>query len=254
MENTTTTNNVNNNFTTTNTNAVEITPAQLEIAKLQSELDSTNQLLVQHYTNEIRLTDSFTMILKEAIEHLSARRIADIVCSLKGTKLREIITEITMFNDVAVFEGVSASIYADKFKAPIDNLNDYISEEYNEADIAMLIDEKYNWHTLLKYARNNNSIDDSDLIEHIYHVNDVVEQELSNGNVSFDDVMQHFDSGDCFTYLEDAGDLTWSRVKDYVDVEFANDVIEDTTLDSDTITNYLSNLSEQELGAIIKNI
>lgn len=255
--NSNTTNNVNNEFTTTTTNAVEITPANLELAKLQGDLDSTiaelNQFrqslqIQREVHNDLRCSIAESMY--HLLQHLDADVIADTICRLNTTKETNIIKYMADRMPNIVKDGIKESDNADEFITEIDDLDDYISDKYSEGDIINLIDAKYSWNTLFSIAFRQNSIDDNDVMDFI-DMEEAVKEELQKGNISFDDLMDNFTEDDCYEYIRSNGGISWSDVKDDVDMD---DVRSDIDLDNDMVTEYASRLSDSDFRNLISNL
>jgi hypothetical protein len=276
----TTTNNLTNQFTTTTTNnmeqtlttsnAVELSPAQ-QIEKLEQEIknyDAAYSSTLHDVTKaqqEITLlrgsidtanvvslskTQTISNAVDVLIKQLDSFDIADIINSLSNEKISDIIRGLTNMNWKQVKQGIEKSAYSNEFNNEIDDLNSYISDAYNEDEIVLLIDDKYSWHTLLHIANRRGSIDGSDLIDFV-DANEIATEEISNGNISFDDIMEHFDSSDCFEWLKDNRTIYWSDVKDYVDMD---DVKADIKIDDDMVTEYISNLNDGQFRNLISNL
>jgi hypothetical protein len=255
--NSTITNNVNNEFTTTTTNAVEITPATLELAKLKGELDTLNaelnqfrQALQLSRDNITNRDETIAKSISAVIGQLDGCTIAEIIYELPADKVIDVVRALTNMNHSFVKQGVTDSVYSENFNSKIEDLDAYISEQYNEAEIVNLIDEKYSWSTLLNYAFRNNSLDSDDVADYI-DTEEVVTEEFRKGNISFDDVMSHFDASDCFQWLDDASELNWDSVKDYVDLDA---VKEEIVLDADMVETYINNLDNHSFRNLIANI
>lgn len=252
-----TTNNVSTEFTTTTTNAVEITPAQLEITKLQAELETTRaelEQIKQSLETQTEMQNKSKAAIVESVYtlalNLDAPTLANTICRLNSPQIITIIQHLTDKLVAHVKTGIDLSINADQFKTEIEDLDDYISDKYNEEQILDLIDKKYSWSTLMRLAFRNDSIDTSDVIDYI-DTSDVIDEELRKGNIEFSDIMSHFDNSDCFDYLDNQGEMTWYNVKDYVDMD---EVKADVEIDTDTITDYISNLDNSEFRTLITNL
>jgi hypothetical protein len=255
--NSNTTNNVNNEFTTTTSNEVEITPSMLQAVMLTSELNDAKAELQQlkqslqiqrEVQNDLRcaMADSVYHLLK----HLDADVIADTICRLNTTKESQIIKYMANTHPNIIKAGLKESDNAEQFSTDIDNLDDYISDKYDEGDIIGLIDDKYSWSNLLDRAFSRGSIDNSDVVDHI-DTEDIVNDYLRGGNMDFSDVMHHFDESDCFSYLSDEGRISWENVKDYVDMD---DVKADIEFDNDMVGEYISNLNDSEFRNLVTNL
>ena len=270
-----TTNNVNTDFTTTTTNAVEITPANQpiemypasdietqqalmsELAKAQGELDTIKAELEQYkyslqiqreVQNELRcsMADSVYLLLQQ----LDSDVIADTICRLSTAKETNIIKYIADKMPNVVKQGIKESYNAEEFNTEIEDLDEYIADAYDEGQIVDLIDAKYSWSTILRDAFRRGSVDNSDVVDYL-DLQDIVDDELRSGNISFSDMMQHFDNSDCFDHLDSKGEMTWYNVKDYVDMD---EVKSDIEVDTDMVTDYISNLSDNEFRTLITNL
>lgn len=187
------------------------------------------------------------------IKNLSDESIASILNKINDVKLSLVIKHITNMNLNTVQNGIEMSLFSDKFNKSIDTekLNDVISDTYNESQLVDLIDEKYSWHTLLDEAVKSRSIDDDTLVEYIDDKTSIINDEISRGNISFDELMENFDARDCYDWLSNEGKLDWSDVKEYIDFD---DVKADIDVDDDMVTDYISNLSDSEFRTLISNI
>jgi len=245
----------------TTTNAVENTPAQLELARIQDkleiaekmiadlklqcrkEIDSINTLLTQKSES---IAESVSVLIKQ----LDGVDIGDIIYELPKQKVIDVVRILTNMNPQYVKDGINSSVNSEHFNAEIDNLDDYISDKYDEGDIIGLIDDKYSWSNLLERAFSRGSIDNSDVVDHI-DTEDIVNDYLRGGNMDFSDIMHHFDESDCFSYLSDEGRISWENVKDYVDMD---DVKADIEIDNDMVGEYISNLNDSEFRNLITNL
>lgn len=255
---TTSTNNVSNEFTTTTTtNAVETTPANLELAKLQGELQAT-QLELEHLrrsldtAKEVSTNKSATIVqsIGVLVKELDGVDIADIIVDLPKQKIIDVVRLLANMNASYVKDGIESSINANEFNTEIDNLDDYISDNYNDGQIVDLIDNKYSWSDILSLAFRRGSIETDDVTDYI-EKSDLVFDEIRSGNIDFSDMMNHFDSSDCYEWLNDNGDLNWSDVKDYIDMD---DVKADIEIDTDMVSEYISNLDNNEFRTLITNL
>lgn len=258
MENTSnTTNNVNADFTTTKTNEYQIHPAQLELAKLQGELETT-RLELEHLRRSIDTanvvsndkSETISKAVATLINQLDAFDIADIIYELPKQKIIDVVRILTNMNSQYVKDAIQTSVNSDDFETEIDDLDTYIADAYTEDNIVNLIDEKYSWSTLLRVAFKNNSIDTDDVVDYV-DTDEILADEFRKGNVSFYDMMEHFDTSDCFEYLDNQGSLSWSEVKDYVDMD---DVKADIEIDNDMIGEYISNLNDSDFRNLITNL
>lgn len=272
MENTTSTNNLNNEFTTTTTNAVEITPAtdcnltNQYLNEIEKQKFNYNQLseayssmehdyeivknkLATLNCNTIETISSIYQAALILLKQMDVVDIANLIHELPN-KTSEVVKHLTNLNFVDVKEGINNSYNKEKFETEIEDLETYISDKYSCNDIVDLIDNKYSWHTILNRAFTTHSIDENDVIDHI-DMDDAINEELRKGNFSFSDIMEHFDKSDCFEYLNDNGDLNWYEVKDYVDMD---DVKADIEIDSDMIADYISGLNDNQFRTLITNL
>jgi len=184
------------------------------------------------------------------LSQLDSDIVADVIYKMSNIKQQNIVRCLTNISANNVKIGVDDSLNKEIFETEIEDLDDYIADAYDEGQIADLIDNKYSWSTLLKIAFRRGVIDNSDVVDYL-DIADIIDDELRSGNIEFSDMMQHFDNSDCFDHLDKQGEMTWYNVKDYVDMD---EVKSDIEVDTDMVTDYISNLSDNEFRTLITNL